>query len=69
MDLIVPSGIDGNEAARQIFEFDNKAVIIASTGNIFNLEDLENNHFKGILKKPYSIKEAKELINSLSKEI
>jgi signal transduction histidine kinase len=68
MDIIVSSGIDGKEAARLIFEFDEKAVIIASSGNIFTLEDFENNHFRGILKKPYSIKEAKELINTFVKE-
>ncbi|NRB45298.1 MAG: response regulator, partial [Verrucomicrobiales bacterium] len=60
MDMTMPGGIDGEEAAQQILDIDPNAKIISCSG--YNSEDLANASeskgepvFSGILSKPFDI--------------
>jgi len=60
MDMTMPGGIDGQEAAQQIIAIDSNAKIISSSG--YNPEDLMNasspkgkSVFSGFLSKPFDI--------------
>ena len=72
MDMTMPGGIDGQEAAQQIIAIDPNAKIISSSG--YNPEDLMNDSlpngesvFSGILSKPFDIQtfsaKLREVIN------
>ena len=74
MDMTMPGGIDGEEAAQQILDIDSNAKIISCSG--YNSEDLVNALeaksdpvFSGILSKPFDIQtisaKIREVINTV----
>ncbi|MBC7962554.1 MAG: PAS domain S-box protein [Steroidobacteraceae bacterium] len=58
LDLTVPGGMGGLEAARRIREIDPQATLIVSSGYSQNavLADLHGHGFSGAVMKPYSLK-------------
>ncbi len=75
MDMTMPGGINGKEAAQQILDIDPDAKIISCSG--YNSEDLINTSepkgepvFSGILSKPFDIQtisaKLREVINSVN---
>lgn len=75
MDMTMPGGIDGEEAAQQILNIDPNAKIISCSG--YNSEDLANASelkgepvFSGILSKPFDIQtisaKLREVINTVN---
>jgi len=75
MDMTMPGGIDGEEAAQQILNIDPNAKIISCSG--YNSEDLVNASeskgepvFSGILSKPFDIQtisaKLREVISSVN---
>lgn len=68
LDLTVPGGMGGREAASRILEIDPNACLIATSGysadtSISRFEDLG---FSGFLKKPFVLKDVKECLRNLS---
>ena len=57
MDLTIPVGIGGKEAAQQILAFDPKACLIVSSGysNDPIMSDCSAYGFKGAIAKPYKM--------------
>jgi CheY-like chemotaxis protein len=75
MDMTMPGGINGKEAAQQILDIDPDAKIISCSG--YNSEDLINTSepkgepvFSGILSKPFDIQtisaKLREVINPVN---
>ena len=65
MDMTMPGGLDGIEAAKQIINIDKSAKIISSSGyNTENsLEPLgQQNIFSGTLAKPYDMDQMAKII-------
>ncbi|GFO69299.1 hypothetical protein GMLC_28780 [Geomonas limicola] len=56
LDLTVPGGMGGREAARQLLTLDPQARLIVSTGYTSDLSIADWSHyrFSGFLAKPYS---------------
>jgi PAS domain S-box-containing protein len=67
MDLLVPDGMGGEEAARKILEFDSEAKIIVSSGYSNNpvMANFEAYGFKGRLVKPFQMESLNDEINKL----
>ncbi len=67
MDLTIPGGMGGKEAARQIRAIDPKACLIVSSGYSDDpiMSDYTTYGFKGALAKPYNIKEFGQLLSSI----
>ncbi len=67
MDLLIPNGMGGKEAAKIFSEFENPPKIIASSGNI--TDPIMSNHlaygFNGVIAKPYRLKQFKSIIESV----
>jgi CheY-like chemotaxis protein len=64
LDLTVPDGMGGKEAARQIFEMDPNAKIIISSGNTQDpeLSDYESWGVTDIISKPFRMENLKKMI-------
>jgi DNA-binding NtrC family response regulator len=64
MDLTVPGGMGGEEAAAKIIKFDPKAKIIAASGYSTHpiLADYAKYGFCGILTKPFGIEDLNRII-------
>jgi PAS domain S-box-containing protein len=64
MDLTIPGGMGGKEAAKQILAINDRAKIIASSGysNDPVLADPEAYGFSGALRKPYDLMELAEVL-------
>lgn len=71
LDLTVPGGMGGKDAAERILNFDPKASIIATSGYSTDLLNLsyEDYGFKDFLKKPYTLDEIKKVIKKVNKSI
>jgi len=67
MDLTVPGGMGGKEAAKRILKIDSKAKIIVSSGYSDNpvMAHYKKYGFSGALAKPYSMEELNASINSV----
>lgn len=65
MDLTIPGGMGGKEAAKQILAFDPKACLIVSSGysNDPIMSDYGSYGFRGAIAKPYSMTEFGQLLN------
>jgi two-component system, cell cycle sensor histidine kinase and response regulator CckA len=67
MDLTIPGGMGGKEAARQILAIDPKACLIVSSGysNDPIMSDFSAYGFNGAIAKPYKMTEFEQLLNLL----
>ena len=67
MDLTIPCGMGGKECIKKLLEFDPEAKVIVCSGYSNNqiLGDFKKYGFKGVLSKPFQIKEANELLQQL----
>ncbi len=67
LDLTIPGGLGGLEAGKKILKINPHAKIILASG--YSTEDVMINYrkygFFGILKKPFSVKEIKKLLENL----
>lgn len=68
MDLTIPGGLGGKEAAEQILSVFPKACLVVSSG--YSNDPVMSNYkkygFSGAIMKPYSISELQKVINSIS---
>ena len=66
MDLIIPGGMGGHEAARKLLEMDPKAKVIVSSGysNDPIMSDFKHYGFCNVLAKPYEIKNLSTVLQS-----
>ncbi len=64
MDLTIPSGAGGLEAIRELLSYDPGAKAIISSGysHDFAISDYKKHGFKGVISKPYTAKELKEVV-------
>ncbi len=67
MDLTIPGGMGGKEAAQQILAIDPKACLIVSSGysNDPIMSDYSTYGFNGAMAKPYNIEEFGQLLSSI----
>lgn len=70
IDLTIPGGMGGEETARKILEIDPHARLIVSSGysNDPIMANYEKWGFKGVIPKPYGVKELSETIARIVKE-
>ncbi len=70
MDLTIPGKMGGREAIKEILKINPHANAIVSSGYSQNdvLSHYQSFGFKGILKKPYTIKEIKSVVDSVLRE-
>ncbi len=70
MDLTIPGGMGGKEAVAKLLELDPNVRAIVSSGysNDTVMEQFRNFGFKGVLTKPYSIKDFSEIVYRVIKE-
>jgi CheY-like chemotaxis protein len=71
MDLTVPGGMGGKEAVAKLLEIDPAARVIVSSGysNDPVMAEFQTYGFKGIVSKPYRMRELGETIHRVIKEI
>ncbi len=64
MDLTIPGGAGGLEAIRELLSYDPGAKAIISSGysHDFAISDYKKHGFKGVISKPYTAKELKEVV-------
>jgi len=67
MDLTVPGGLGGKEAARQILAKDPSATLIVSSGYSHDpiMADFATYGFKGVLAKPYKADELSKVLGAI----
>ena len=67
MDLTIPGGMGGREAAERIRALDTTACLIVSSGfsNDTVMSEFEKHGFRAALPKPYRAAELVQLLNSL----
>jgi two-component system, cell cycle sensor histidine kinase and response regulator CckA len=67
MDLTIPGGMGGKEAAQHILSFDPGAKLIVSSGysNDLALSDYSNYGFCGAVVKPYKVSELADTLDSI----
>jgi len=67
MDLTIPGGMGGTEAVKGLLEIDPTAVAIVSSGysNDPVMSDFAQYGFKGIVTKPYNVKELGDILHKV----
>jgi CheY-like chemotaxis protein len=67
MDLTIPGGMGGKEAAQQILEIDPAALLIVSSGysNDPVMAEYKSHGFSGAVVKPYTINELATVLDTL----
>ncbi len=67
MDLIMPGGMSGEEAARAILNFDAAAKVIASSGysTQATMAEYQQHGFRGIAPKPYTLATLSEALQEV----
>ncbi len=70
MDLTIPGGIGGIEALERLMEVDPEVKVIVSSGyaNDPIMADYARFGFKGVVAKPYTIKEISDVLRTVLKE-
>ena len=70
LDLAVPSGMGGEDAARQILAADPSACIAVSSGYADEpiLADYKAHGLKGVIPKPFRLAELKETVRRLIRD-
>lgn len=70
MDLTIPGGMGGKEAIKKLLELDPKAKAIVSSGysNDPVMANFKQFGFRGILAKPYQMKELGEMVYEVMRE-
>ena len=65
MDLTIPGGVGGKEAIKELIEIDPEVRAIVSSGysNDPIMADFKSYGFKGVVAKPYEIRELVETLN------
>jgi signal transduction histidine kinase/CheY-like chemotaxis protein len=67
LDLTVPGGVGGTEAAKQIFDMDKEAKILVSSG--YSNDPVMSNYraygFSGIIPKPYRTEELNSILDNV----
>ena len=67
MDLIIPNGMGGEEAIKELLKIDENAKVIVSSGYSGSkiMTDYKKYGFKYVLPKPYKLDELKDIINDV----
>ncbi|MBP2684188.1 MAG: multi-sensor hybrid histidine kinase, partial [Deltaproteobacteria bacterium] len=67
MDLTIPGGMGGKETIRKLLEIDRnvKAVVCSGYSNDPIMSSCEEYGFRGVIRKPYSVKQLNKLINDI----
>jgi two-component system cell cycle sensor histidine kinase/response regulator CckA len=67
MDLVIPNGIGGQEAAPTLRQIDPHAKIIASSGHLDHpvMKDYRKFGFTAVLEKPYKLERLQQVIESV----
>jgi len=67
MDLTIPGGMGGKEAITKLLEIDPQATVIVSSGYSSDsiMSDFERYGFKGVLKKPFRLREITQVLSRL----
>ena len=67
MDLVIPDGVGGQEAAPTIRQIDPQARIIASSGHLDHpvMKDHRQYGFTAVLEKPYKLERLQQVIESV----
>lgn len=67
LDLTMPGGIGGKETLKILTEFDPEVKAIVSSGYSEDpvMTDFKNHGFRGVIVKPYKIKELSEVLNKV----
>jgi two-component system cell cycle sensor histidine kinase/response regulator CckA len=70
MDLVIPDGIGGQEAAPTIRQIDPEARIIASSGHLDHpvMKDHRQYGFTAVLEKPYKLERLQQVIESVIRQ-
>jgi len=70
VDLTVPGGVGGLEAARGIREVDPNARLIVSSGYSSDpvMSDFRSHGFAGVVTKPYTVAELRRAVDSALRE-
>ena len=70
LDLTIPGGMGGSEAAERIKAIDSQACLVASSGYTDGpvMSGYKKHGFCGILKKPYTIDDLRAVLNKVSAE-
>jgi len=66
MDLTIPGGMGGVEAARQVLDFDPKAKLVVSSGYSADpvMANFSDYGFCAALEKPYNVAEVASILQS-----
>jgi PAS domain S-box-containing protein len=67
MDLVIPNGVGGQEAAPTIMQIDPHAKIIASSGHLDHpvMKDHRKYGFTAVLEKPYKLERLQQVIDGV----
>ncbi len=71
LDMTIPGGMGGLEAARQLVEIDPDAILIVSSGHSAEsaLTGEKDSPFRGAVTKPYNVKQLSEVLSQLMKHV
>ncbi|WDP89444.1 MAG: response regulator [Desulfobacter sp.] len=67
LDLTIPNGMGGEEAARKILDMDPQARLVVSSGYLDDpvMADYPSYGLKGAIPKPYRLNDLKEMVANL----
>lgn len=70
MDLIIPDGMGGEETIKKLLEYDSEAKAIVFSGHVNTplIQDYNKYGFKGVLTKPFEVKELLQEVSRILPE-